>query len=146
MLTVLTCSLANAQSGAPRNEMPSKYRSTHPRIESDGTVMADTGKPLGWIQNGTVYEISGKVLGVISEEGVVTAANGKMLGTVQRNDIFTSTKGVVVTTDREGVVSVEGKEVAWVEPGYRNKSHGCLLFCFFSLENEEAVEIDNPIN
>lgn len=58
---------------------------------------------------------------------------------------FKSMKGHVVTTDPYGVVKVSGKEVAKVAAGYKDKSHGCALHCFFSAENEDVKEIDEEI-
>jgi hypothetical protein len=62
---------------------------------------------------------------------------------MQKDGSFKSKNGHVVTTDPDGVVKVAGKEVAKVEAGYTDKSHGCALHCFFSSENEEAKEIDH---
>jgi hypothetical protein len=47
-----------------------------------------------------------------------------------------------VTTDPDSVLKVAGKEVAKVEAGYKDKSHGCALHCFFTAENKDAEEID----
>jgi hypothetical protein len=32
-----------------------------------------------------------------------------------------------------------------VEAGYKEKSHGCALHCFYSSENKDAEEIDKDI-
>jgi hypothetical protein len=142
MLMMLAFSFVNAQTEQQKREMPPKHRGMHPRLKADGTVVDDQGNPLGSIKNGKVCDVSGKVIGVISSHGDVTAASGKKVGTIQKNGTYKSMTGHVVTTDPDGVVRVAGKEVAKVEAGYKNKSHGCALHCFFSSENQEADEID----
>lgn len=126
-----------------KREMPPKHRGMHPRLQADGTVVDDDGKPLGSIKNGKVCDVSGKVIGVISGHGDVTTASGKNIGKIQKDGSYKSMKGHVVTSDPDGVVKVAGKEVAKVEAGYKDKSHGCALHCFFSSENKEAKEIDD---
>jgi hypothetical protein len=108
--------------------------------------VGDDGKPLGSIKNGKVCDISGNVIGVISGHGDVTTASGKMVGRIQKDGSIKSMRGYVVTTDPDGVVKVAGKEVGKVEAGYKDKSHGCALHCFFSIKNENAEEIDEHIN
>jgi hypothetical protein len=136
-LMVFTFSFANAQ------ELPPKHRGMHPTLKADGTVVDDTGKPLGSIKNGKVCDVSGKVIGIIAEHGDVTTASGKDVGKIQKDGSFKSHKGHVVTTDPDGVVKVAGKEVAKMEAGYKDKSHACVLHCFFSAENQDAKEIDH---
>lgn len=145
MLILFAFSFTNAQDVTGKRELPPKHRGMHPRLQADGTVVDDAGKVLGSIKNGKVCDVSGKVLGVISGHGDVTTAGGKRIGQVQKDRSFKSMKGHVVTTDPEGVVKVAGKEVAKVEAGYKDKSHGCALHCFFSSENEDAQEIDKGI-
>jgi len=41
---------------------------------------------------------------------------------------------------------MSGKQVARVESGYKDKSHGCALHCFFSIESEDAKTIDEHIH
>jgi hypothetical protein len=127
---------------AQKREMPPKHRGLHPRLQADGTVVDDDGKTLGSIKNGKVCDETEKVIGVISGHGDVTTASGKMIGKIQKDGSYKSMKGHVVTTDPDGVVKVGGKEVAKVEAGYKDKSHGCALHCFFSSENKDAKEID----
>lgn len=127
---------------SPKREMPPKHRGMHPRLQADGTVVDDDGKTLGSIKNGKVCDATGKVIGVISGHGDVTTASGKNIGKIQKDGSYKSMKGHVVTTDPDGVVKVAGKEVAKVEAGYKDKSHGCALHCFFSSENKEAKDID----
>lgn len=141
MLLMVAFSFVNAQE-AQQREMPSKHRGMHPRLQADGTVVDDDGKTLGSIKNGKVCDETGKVIGKISGHGDVTTASGKTIGKIRKDGSYKSMKGHVVTTDPDGVVKVSGKEVARVEAGYKDKSHGCALHCFFSAENEEAVEID----
>ena len=136
MLTVLAFSLSHAQ------DLPPKHRGLHPVLKADGTVTDQSGKTLGSIKNGKVCDVTGKTIGIISGHGDVTTASGKNLGKIQKDGSFKSMKGHVVTTDPDGVVKVAGKEVAKVEAGYKDKSHGCALHCFFSAENEDAKEID----
>jgi hypothetical protein len=144
MLMLFAFSFVHAQN-AQKREMPPKHRGMHPRLQADGTVVDDDGKPLGSIKNGKVCDVSGKVIGVISGHGDVTTASGKAIGKTQKDGSYKSMKGHVVTTDPDGVVKVAGKDVAKVEAGYKDKSHGCALHCFFSAENEDAKEIDKDI-
>ena len=123
-------------------ELPPKHRGMHPILKADGTVVDETGKPLGSIKNGKVCDVTGNVIGVISGHGEVTTASGKSVGKIQKDASMKSMKGHVVTTDQDGVVKVAGKEVAKVEAGYKETSHGCALHCFFSSESEDAKEID----
>jgi hypothetical protein len=141
MLMLFAFSFVYAQD-AKKREMPPKHRGMHPRLQADGTVVDDDGKTLGSIKNGKVCDQSGKVIGVISEHGDVAAASGKKIGKIQKDGSYKSMKGHVVTTDPDGVVKVAGKEVAKVDAGYKDKSHGCALHCFFSAENEDAKDID----
>lgn len=143
MLMVFAFSFVNAQ--GQRRETPPKHRGLHPRLQADGTVIDDDGKTLGSIKNGKVCDVTGKVIGAISGHGDITAASGKAIGKIQKDGSYKSMKGHVVTTDPDGVVKVAGKEVAKVEAGYKDKSHGCALHCFFSSESEEAEEIDKDI-
>jgi hypothetical protein len=146
MLMVFAFSFANAQDASNNRELPPKHRGMHPRLQADGTVVDDNGKTLGSIKNGKVCDETGKVIGVISAHGDVATASGKSIGQIQKDGSFKSMKGHVVTTDPGGVVKVSGKEVAKVQAGYKDKSHGCALHCFFSSENEDAKEIDANIN
>lgn len=143
MLMVFAFSFVNAQDNSQKRELPPKHRGMHPRLQADGTVVDDNGKPLGSIKNGKVCDVSGKVIGVISGHGDVTTASGKKVGAIQKDGSYKSMKGHVVTTDPDGVVKVAGKEVAKVEAGYKNKSHGCALHCFFNAENPDAEEVDH---
>ena len=126
-------------------ELPPKHRGMHPTLKADGTVVDEAGNPLGSIKNGKACDVTGQVIGIIAAHGDVTAANGKGIGKIQKDGSFKSMKGHVVTTDPDGVVKVAGKEVAKVEAGYKEKSHGCALHCFFSAENSESMEIDKSI-
>lgn len=144
VLMLSAFSFVHAQD-AQKMEMPPKHRGMHPRLQADGTVIDDNGKTLGSIKNGKVCDESGKVIGVISGHGDVTTASGKNIGKIQKDGSYKSMKGHVVTTDPDGVVKVAGKEVAKVEAGYKDKSHGCALHCFFSSENEDAKDIDKDI-
>jgi hypothetical protein len=143
MLMIFAFSFVQAQNDAEKRELPPKHRGMHPRLQADGTVVDDNGKPLGSIKNGKVCDASGKVIGVISAHGDVTTASGKKVGTIQKDGTYKSMKGHVVTTDPDGVVKVAGKEVAKVESGYKDKSHGCALHCFFNAENPDAEELDH---
>lgn len=126
-------------------ELPPKHRGMHPILKADGTVVDETGKPLGSIKNGKVCDVTGKVIGVISRHGDVTTSSGKTVGKIQKDGSMKSMKGHVVTTDPDGVVKVAGNEVAKVEAGYKVKGHGCVLHCFFSTESEDAKEIDEDV-
>ena len=126
-------------------DLPPKHRGVHPILKADGSVVDASGMPLGSIKNGKVCDVSGKVIGVISGHGDLTSSSGKSVGMFQKDGSFKSMKGHVVTTDPDGIVKVSGKEVAKVEAGYKDKSHGCALHCFFSAENQEAKEIDKGI-
>jgi hypothetical protein len=139
-LMLFTLSLAHAQ------DLPPKHRGMHPTLKADGTVVDESGKKLGSIKNGKVCDVTGNVIGIIADHGDVTTASGKPIAQLQKDGSYKSMKGHVVTTDPDGVVKVAGKEVAKVEAGYKDKSHGCALHCFFSLDNEEAKEIDQPHN
>lgn len=145
MLMVCAFSFVNAQDSPKNRELPPKHRGMHPRLQADGTVVDDNGKTLGSIKNDRVCDETGKVIGVISGHGDITTSSGKNVGKIQKDGSFKSMKGHVVTTDSDGIVKVAGKEVAKVEAGYKDKSHGCALHCFFSAENEDAKEIDNDI-
>jgi hypothetical protein len=146
MLTMFALSFANAQDSLQTREMPPKHRGMHPRLQADGTVIDDNGKALGSIKDGKACDVTGKVIGVISGHGDVTTSSGKLIGKVQKDGKYKSMKGHVVTTDPDGVVKVAGKEVAKVESGYKEKSHGCALHCFFSIENEDTKEIDQQLD
>jgi hypothetical protein len=139
MLMIFAFAQVNAQ------ELPPKHRGMHPILKADGSVVDETGKPLGSIKNGKVCDVTGKVIGVISGHGDVTTASGKGVGKIQKDGSMKSMKGHVVTTDPDGVVKVAGKEVAKVEAGYKETSHGCALHCFFSSESEDAKEIDEKM-
>lgn len=139
VLTVLAFSLAYAQ------DLPPKHRGMHPVLKVDGKVIDKEGKTLGSIKNSKVCDVTGKVIGVISAHGDVTTASGKTIGKIHKGGTFESMKGHVVTTDPDGVVRVAGKEVAKVQAGYKDETHGCVLHCFFSSENEEAKEVDSMI-
>jgi hypothetical protein len=117
-----------------------------PILKADGTVVDEAGYPLGSIKNGKVCDVSGKVIGIIANDGDVSTAAGKNIGKIQKDGSFKSTYGHVVTTDPDGVVRVTGKQVAKIQAGYDDKSHGCALHCFFSAENEHAQEIDHGAN
>jgi hypothetical protein len=145
MLMVFACSFVSAQDQSKR-EMPPKHRGMHPRLQPDGTVVDDDGKKLGSIKNGKVCDETGEVIAIISGHGDITTASGKPVGKIQKDGSFKSMEGHVVTTDPDGIVKVAGKEVAKVEAGYKDKSHGCALHCFFSSENEKAKEIDEHIH
>ena len=145
VLMVFAFSFVNAQDSQKNRELPPKHRGMHPRLQADGTVVDDNGKTLGSIKNGKVCDVTGNVIGVISGHGDVTTSSGKSIGKIQKDGSFKSMKGHVVTTDPDGVVKVSGKEVAKVQAGYKDSSHGCALHCFFSAENEEAEEIDGNI-
>ncbi|HEY9047284.1 MAG TPA: hypothetical protein VIN08_15370 [Ohtaekwangia sp.] len=137
VIMIFACASINAQ------DLPPKHRGMHPILRADGTVVDENGKPLGSIKNGKVCDVTGKVIGIIAETGDVTAANSKgVIGVIQKDGSFKSKKGHVVTTDPDGLVKVAGKAVAKVEAGYKEKSHGCALHCFFSAENKDAKEID----
>lgn len=138
MITVLVL-MALAQVNA--QDLPPKHRGMHPVLKADGTVVDEKGRPLGSIKNGKVCDVTGKVIGVISAHGDVTTASGKMVGKIQKDKSFKSMNHVV-TTDPDGVVKASGKEVAKIEAGYKDQSHGCALHCFFSTENNDAKEID----
>lgn len=142
LFLLMTFSFAQVQS----QELPPKHRGVHPVLKSDGTVVDETGKPLGSIKNGKVCDATGKVIGVISGHGDVTTSSGKRVGKIQEDGSMKSMKDHVVTTDPDGVVKVAGKEVAKVEAGYKDKGHGCALHCFFSTESEDAKEIDENLN
>ena len=136
MLTFFAFAQVNAQ------DLPPKHRGMHPTLKADGTVVDETGRPLGSSKNGKICDVSGKVIGAISGHGDVTTASGKKVGKIQKDGSMKSMKGHVVTTDQDGVVKVAGKEVAKVEAGYKETSHGCALHCFFSSESDDAKEID----
>src|SRR5690606_18696185 len=123
MLTVLVFSLAHAQ------DLPPKHRGMHPVLKADGKVIDKDGKTLGSIKNSKVCDVTGKVIGIISAHGDVTTASGKAIGKIHKDGSFKSMKGHVVTTDPDGVVRAAGKEVAKVQAGYKDKSHGCVLHC-----------------
>src|SRR5688572_26684696 len=139
MLTFLAFVQVSAQ------DLPPKHRGMHPILKADGTVVDETGKTLGSIKNGKVCDVTGNVIGVISGHGEVTTASGKSVGKIQKDGSMKTMKGHVVTTDRDGAVKVAGKEVAKVEAGYKETSHGCALHCFFSSESEDAKEIDEKV-
>lgn len=140
MLILIVSSSAHAQ------DMPPKHRGMHPVLKADGSVVDEAGKPLGSIKNGKICDATGKVIGIIADHGDITSASGKPIGKIQQDGSFKSPKGHVVTTDPDGIVKVSGKEVARVEAGYKDKSHGCALHCFFSSENKDAKEVDKEIN
>jgi hypothetical protein len=138
---------ATAFSFLHAQDLPPKHRGMHPILKADGTVVDEKGQTLGSIKNGKVCDQTGKVIGIIARNGDVTTANGKgIVGVIRKDGTFKSLKGHVVTTDPDGVVKVAGKEIAKVEGGYKNLSHGCALHCFFSAENNDAAEIDKTIN
>ena len=140
MLMIFTYTLVQSQ------ELPPKHRGMHPTLKADGTVVDESGKPLGSIKNdGKVCDVTGKVIGVIATTGEVTSVNTKgIIGVIQKDGTFKSKKGDVVTTTPDGTLMVAGKIVGHVEEAYKNKAHACALHCFFNAENLEASEIDNP--
>lgn len=136
VLMVFTFAQVNAQ------ELPPKHRGMHPVLKADGSVVDETGKSLGSIKEGKVCDVTGKVIGIISGHGDVTTMSGKSVGKIGRDGSMKTMKGHVVTTDPDGIVKVAGKEVAKVEAGYKNTTHGCALHCFFSAESDDAKVID----
>lgn len=146
MLMLFAFSFVNAQDAQlKKREMPPKHRGLHPRLQADGTGIDDDGKVLGSVKEGKVCDETGKVIAIISSHGDVATTSGKMIGKIQKDGSYKSMKGHIVTTDPDGVVRVAGKDVAKVEAGYKDKSHGCALHCFFSSENQDAKEIDKTI-
>ena len=142
MLMIFAFAQLNAQ------ELPPKHRGMHPQLKADGKVYDENGKQLGYItKDGKVCDVTGKVIGIIAKTGDVTTGNGKgIIGVIQKDGSFKSKKGYVVT-DEDGILTVQGKEVARVESGYKyKKDHGCVVHCFFSTESEDAKEIDSQIN
>ena len=127
-------------------EMPPKHRAINPRLTAEGKVLDQSGKQLGYIKDGKVCDVSGKVLGVIAKTGEVSYGSKGILGAIQKDGSFKTSKGDVVTTDVDGVVMAAGKEVARVEAGYKEKSHGCVVHCFFSSNSSTAKEIDSHVH
>ena len=127
-------------------ELPPKHRGMHPTLRADGKVYDHEGKQLGYItKEGKICDVTGKVIGVISKSGEVTTGNGKeVIGIIQKDKSFKSKKGYVVT-DVDGILKVQGKEVAKVEQGYKYKGHACIVHCFFSTESEDAEMIDENV-
>ncbi len=142
MLMVLAFTLVQSQ------ELPPKHRGMHPRLQADGKVVDEKGKQLGYItKDGKVCDVTGKVIGIIAASGDVTTANGKgIVGVIQKDGSFKSKKGHVVTTGGDGAIMVAGKMVGHVDEAYKIKSHGCAVHCFYSIENEDAKEIDENID
>lgn len=133
VLMVFAFSLVQAQSYPPR------HKGMYPRLLDDGKVVDMEGRQLGFIaRDGKVCDVTGNVLGVIAASGEVAYANGKgIIGIIQEDkSLFTNT-GTVVVTDNDGVVKVSGKAVAFVDRGYLNQAHGCVLHCFFSKDYTE---------
>src|SRR3989337_2348503 len=121
MLMVFAFALVRSQ------DLPPKHRGMHPSLKADGKVYDETGKQLGYItKDGKVCDVTGKVIGIISSSGEVTTANGKGIGAIQKDGSFKSKKGYVVT-DEDGIIKVQGKEVAKVEKGYKNKDQACAF-------------------
>jgi len=143
VLMLMIFAFAQVQS----QELPPKHRGMHPQLKADGKVYDEDGKQLGYItKGGKVCDVTGKVIGIISKSGDVTTGNGKgVIGTMQKDGSFESKKGYVVT-DEDGIIKVQGKEVAKVEQGYKHKKdHACIVHCFFSSESEDAKEIDENV-
>ena len=140
--------LAFAFSVVQAQDLPPKHRGLHPRLQTDGKVVDEKGTPLGYITNdGKVCDVTGKVIGIIAATGDVTTANGKgIIGAIKKDGNFKSKKGHVVSTGGDGVVLAAGKIVGHVDVSYKNKTHGCALHCFFSIENEDAAEIDENVH
>lgn len=127
-------------------EFPPKHRGMHPTLKSDGKVVDESGRQLGYItKKGKICDVTGKVIGIITKSGDVTTGNGKgIIGAIQKDGSFKSKKGYIVT-DEDGVLKVQGKEVAKVEQGYKYKDHACVVHCFYSTESEDASEIDKNV-
>ena len=144
MLMLMIFAFAQVKS----QDLPPKHRGMHPTLQADGKVVDETGKQLGYITtDGKVCDVSGKVIGIIAETGDVKTANGKgIVGVIQKDGSFKSKNGHVVTTGGDGAIMVAGKMVGHVDEGYKNKSHGCAVHCFFSAENEDSKEIDKHIH
>ena len=144
ILVVLLMAFAFAQ--VQSQELPPKHRGMHPQLKADGKVYDENGTQLGYItKDGKVCDVTGKVIGIISKSGDVTTGNGKgVIGAMQKDGSFKSKKGYVVT-DEDGILKMQGKEVAKVEQGYKYKNHACAVHCFFSAESEDAKEIDENV-
>ena len=143
ILLLMAFAFAQVQS----QELPPKHRGIHPTLRADGKVYDESGKQLGYItKDGKVCDATGKVIGIITKSGDVTTGNGKgIIGSMQKDGSFKSKKGYVVT-DEEGIIKIQGKEVAKVEQGYKHKKdHACVVHCFFSPESEDAKEIDENV-
>ena len=142
VLMLIVFAFAQAQS----QELPPKHRGMHPQLKADGKVYDESGQQLGYITaDGKVCDVTGKVIGIISKSGDVTTGNGKgIIGKMQKDGSLKSKKGYVVS-DEDGIIKVQGKEVAKVEKGYKYKNHGCAVHCFFSTESEDAKDIDENI-
>lgn len=67
-------------------DLPLKHRGMNPRLQANGKVVDEKGKPLGYItMDGKVCDVTGKVIGIIAETGDVTTANGKgIIGVIQK--------------------------------------------------------------
>lgn len=141
VITVLALLQANSQ------EFPPKHRGMHPRLLKDGKVVDEKGASLGYITNdGKVCDVSGKTIGIISDAGDVTAASGKVVGKTQKDGSFKSKKGHVYSLGGDGGLMVAGKMVGHVDKAYKDKSHACILHCFFNQQNEDSEEIDHNIH
>jgi hypothetical protein len=141
MLMVLAFSLVNAQNATQ------KHRGVYPRLLENGKVIDLDGKQLGLVaKDGKVCDAAGTVIGIISPTGEVAYASQKgIIGVIEKNVLKTK-GGYVISTDADGAVTVSGKLVAFVDLGYSPQSYGCVLHCFFNINNKEANDVEGILN
>jgi hypothetical protein len=100
-------------------------------ISATGEIKDSTGKVIGKIHNGTVFDAKATKLGYIDANGIVTDANGKKLGRAAKNGNFYDLKDVIVltTNDMGEVKDYKGHYIGKVDLSHRQ--HACVFHCFF---------------
>ena len=100
-------------------------------ISAAGEVKDSTGKIIGKIHNGNVFDAKGNKLGFIDVSGSVEDAKGKKLGRAAKNgDLYDVKDVVILRTDEQGEVKdYKGHYIGKIDLSHRQDA--CILHCFF---------------
>jgi len=108
----------------------------HPHLNSSGQVLDLTGKKLGSIKKGIIYNAKGEKVGKI-EKAEVFDYKGHKLGKIGEDGTFYDEKGVIVFTidpnskgEKCKIFDPQGKVIATVHESYKNQA--CAIHCLYS--------------
>ncbi|MFL5728013.1 MAG: DUF3659 domain-containing protein [Cytophagaceae bacterium] len=100
-------------------------------ISSAGQITDSTGKLVGKIENGTVFDSKGQKLGFVDANGVVTDSKGTKLGRAAKNgDFYDLKENIVLRVNEKGEIKdSKGHYLGKVHPSHAQLA--CALHCFF---------------